>query len=174
MGSTNSCPAVDTTVMRRGKTINHSQQVELSAEISELEIKQALFSMDDNKSPGVDGFTSCFLKKAWTVVKADMIKVVQKFFQKGTMLKVFNYTTITVVPKCPNPTSVRDFGPIACCTVIYKIISKILNCRLQNVMGEIVENNQSAFIPGRMIIDNIVLSHELVKGYNRNTYHLDA
>lgn len=34
-------------------------------------------------------------------------------------------------------------------------------------MDLLVENTQTAFVPGRLINDIIILSHELVKGYGR-------
>lgn len=39
--------------------------------------------------------------------------------------------------------------------------------RLQNVMNLLIYKSQFTFVPGRVIIDNILLSHELVKGYGR-------
>lgn len=39
--------------------------------------------------------------------------------------------------------------------------------RLQHVMDHLVDCSQNAFVPGRVIHDNVVLSHELIKGYGR-------
>ncbi|GKB76435.1 RNA-directed DNA polymerase, eukaryota, reverse transcriptase zinc-binding domain protein [Tanacetum coccineum] len=64
------------------------------------------------------------------------------------------------------PQKVSDFRPIACCNVIYKCISKILTNRIKLALNHIVDDNQSAFVPGRAITDNILLTQELLKGYN--------
>ena len=70
-----------------------------------------------------------------------------------------------MVPKIANPTYVKDFRPIACCIVLYKIIAKIITLRLQKVIGDVIDLAQAGFMPNRSISDNIFLATKLIKGY---------
>lgn len=97
----------------------------------------------------------------------DVCTAVKEFFYTGKMCRVINCTTITLVPKIASPDTVREFNLIACCTILYKIISKILATRIQKVIASIICDAQTGFIPGRKIIDNVILAHELVKAYIR-------
>lgn len=67
---------------------------------------------------------------------------------------------IRLIPKITSPKVVADYRPIAICNVYYKIISKILTGCLQPILDSIISENQSAFIPGRAITDNIMITHE--------------
>jgi len=115
----------------------HHQQLRLCEEVNDQEIWEGLKSIADNKAPGIDGYTACFFKKAWQVVKEDVCSAVKDFFKTGTMCKIINCTTITLVPKIPNPVTVKDFRPIACCIVLYKIIAKVMATRMQKIMPSI-------------------------------------
>ncbi|GKA98433.1 RNA-directed DNA polymerase, eukaryota, reverse transcriptase zinc-binding domain protein [Tanacetum coccineum] len=135
-------------------------------EVSYIEIKEAIFDINDNKAPGPDGFTAKFFKKAWDTVGNDVFKAVKEFFSKGKLLGELNATLITLVPKVSTPHKVSDFIPIACCNAVYKCISKIITNRIKNALDSIVNKNQSAFIPERQITDNILFTQELLKGYD--------
>ncbi|GJT49871.1 sodium/hydrogen exchanger 6 [Tanacetum coccineum] len=73
-------------------------------DVTDTKFKDALFSMGDDKSPGPDGFTSAFFKKAWDVV---------------------------------------------------------------GNLDDLVSINQSAFVLGRRISDNILLTQDLMRNYHQ-------
>ncbi|GJS68512.1 RNA-directed DNA polymerase, eukaryota, reverse transcriptase zinc-binding domain protein [Tanacetum coccineum] len=90
--------------------------------ISDEEIKNAMFQIDDNKASRPDGFSAHFFKKAWNTVGKDVCLAVQEFFETGRILREINLTLIALVPKSQTPQKVSDFKSIACCNVIYKCI----------------------------------------------------
>ncbi|GJR93739.1 RNA-directed DNA polymerase, eukaryota, reverse transcriptase zinc-binding domain protein [Tanacetum coccineum] len=89
-----------------------------------------------------------------------------KFFGNERLLEEVNATLISLVPKVATPSKDSKYRPIACCNVLYKCISKILTNRIRKALKGLVDENQSAFISGRQIQDNIMLAQEFLKGYN--------
>ncbi|XP_019267527.1 PREDICTED: uncharacterized protein LOC109244828 [Nicotiana attenuata] len=83
------------------------------------------------------------------------------------MNRAINYTSLTLIPKNDHPVTVKEYRSIAGCTVLNKIISKVLASRLQKVIASVVCEAQAEFIPSRKISDNIFLAQELVKSYTR-------
>ncbi|KAL2532785.1 Reverse transcriptase domain-containing protein [Abeliophyllum distichum] len=143
------------------------QAVDLVKSFSYGEIKEALFDIDNDKSPEPDGYSSFFFKKAWHVVGNDVCGVVEEFFSSSSLLKKINHSVVVLVPKSTHAPSVGDYRPISCCNVIYKIISKLLASRLVPVMDTLVNKVQYAFIQGRCMAKNIHLAQELLRHYNR-------
>ena len=141
--------------------------VNLEKDVTKEEVKEILFRMPGNKSPGPDGFTSDFFKEAWQVIGDDVTVAIQSFFQKGFLPKGTNSTILALVPKKEEVKLMKDYRPISCCNVLYKIISKLLARRLKGILPKCIALNQSAFIKKRLLMENVLLATEIVKDYHK-------
>lgn len=133
------------------------------------DIKNVLFSLGKNKMPSPDGFGFLFYKKSWDIIGSDITKAILDFFNKGKLLKQLNHTSISLIPKTSNPTSIQHFRPISCCSTLYKTIAKVIARCLKLVLPDLVANNQGAFIPRRSIRHNSLLCQKLLNRYNRSS-----
>ncbi|XP_059294737.1 uncharacterized protein LOC132047756 [Lycium ferocissimum] len=96
-------PAVSKATMRRGPVLNQLQGIHLCKDITNDEIHDALFSIGDDKSPGVDSYNVCFYKKSRGLIKEDIQKAIKEFFTTGVMHRAINCTILTLVPKTAAP-----------------------------------------------------------------------
>lgn len=63
----------------------------------------------------------------------------------------------------------KDYRPISCCNVLYKVISKIIANRLKKILLDLIALNQSAFVKDRLLVENLLLATELVKDYHKDS-----
>ncbi|GKA54151.1 protein LAZ1 [Tanacetum coccineum] len=160
LGTNMACDELDCEGLFHKKVFELSNET-MTRPVTNEEIKRAMFGIGDDKSPGPDGFTPVFFKKGCDVVRHDVCHVVRDFFVNGKLLKEINHTFLALILKVTIPLKVTDYRPISCCNVIYKCISKILTNRIIEGVKEVVSDNQSAFIPGRRISDNILITRSL-------------
>ncbi|GJY15770.1 RNA-directed DNA polymerase, eukaryota [Tanacetum coccineum] len=156
------------------KKLDLDQQVILEREISRDEVKRAVWDCGTDKSPGPDGFTFGFYRRYWSFLDKDVEKVVRYFFHHGVFSKAGNSSFIALLPKVPNANKVNDFRPITLIGSLYKIISKILANRLVDVVGDIVNEVQSAFVANKQILDDMWRGEELFKSKYPRIYALES
>ncbi|GJX28595.1 RNA-directed DNA polymerase, eukaryota, reverse transcriptase zinc-binding domain protein [Tanacetum coccineum] len=107
----------------------NDEAMEMVRPISDAEIKNAMFGIEDSKAPGPDGYTSRFYKSAWSIVGKDVCQAVKEFFTSGKLLGEVNAIVISLIPKILIPDKVSDLRPIACCNVPYKGYNKKLSVK---------------------------------------------
>ncbi|XP_013739623.2 uncharacterized protein LOC106442489 [Brassica napus] len=161
------CP--DGSVAKSHSEIKTEAERGLEAEVSAEEVKGVLFAMPSYKSPGPDGFSSEFYKTAWSVIGEDFRVAVQSVFKMSFLPKGVNSTILALIPKKTKALEMRDYRPIACCNMIYKVVSKILANRLKVILPRIILANQSAFVKGRLFMENVLLASEIVKDYHKDS-----
>lgn len=100
---------IDLQATRLGPQITTSQAQDLIKPISKTDIEDALRDIDESKSPGLDGFSSHFVKAAWGIIKDDVYMAILQLFNDDTMYSPTIITSITFVPKIANTSKPKDF-----------------------------------------------------------------
>lgn len=119
-----------------------------------------MWSSDGNKSPEPDGFSLKFFKLCLEVIKVDVLSFVRNFHEKAILTKACTSSFISLIPKVSNPQYLCDYRPICLVGSLDKIIEKLLAARLRLVVGKLVSSNQMTFIPGRCILDGVLVVDE--------------
>lgn len=58
--------------------------------------------------------------------------------------------------------------------MIYKVITQIMINRLRPLLQQLISQNQGAFVPGKSIIDNILIAHELFSDFQKKKGRVGA
>jgi hypothetical protein len=116
--------------------------------------------MFPTKAPGPDGFPAHFFQRHWNVCGTEVTAVVLRILKGEDDPTVINNTFIVLIPKVASPDELGQFRLISLCNVLYKIASKVVSNTLKVVLPDIISEEQSAFVPGRLITDNIISAFE--------------
>nr|GEV38670.1 RNA-directed DNA polymerase, eukaryota, reverse transcriptase zinc-binding domain protein [Tanacetum cinerariifolium] len=137
------------------------QNLDLERNVTNEETKRAVWDCGTDKSPGSDGLTFGFYRRYWDTIEKD-VEAVSFFFTSCTFPKGGNASFIALILKMQDAKVVKDYKPICLIDSMYKIIAKILANRLVGVLGDLVNEVQSAFIVNRQILDGPFILDELI------------
>jgi hypothetical protein len=140
----------------------------LEAEFSEEEIKRAIDGSYAEGAPGPDGFSFLFYKKFWSIIKDDFMAVVRGFKKGEVNIARLNYVMIILTPKEEEAKDLKKFRPISLINCSFKIVAKALNNRLEAICDRLLASNQTVFVKGRYILENVVTAHEIIHDSAKN------
>lgn len=66
------------------------------------------------------------------------------------------------------------FCLISFCNILYNIVAKVLANMLKRIVPTIISPTQSAFVPERLILDNILVAYEIMHFLNNKRYGKDG
>ncbi|XP_059302211.1 uncharacterized protein LOC132054175 [Lycium ferocissimum] len=138
--------------------INHNDNVSLTTIPDLEEIKNVVFNMSPSSAAGPDGYNGNFLKKCWNIIQEDIKNTVHAFFNGKNLTKFYSHTCLVLIPKVESPSNFGDLRQISLSNFTAKIISKILSIRLNHLLDKIIFENQSGFVKGRLITENVLLA----------------
>ncbi|KAL3690752.1 hypothetical protein R1sor_004403 [Riccia sorocarpa] len=115
-------------------------------------------STDDQEEilEGHDGLTIQVVQKCWELVGDSCVKMLQAVWAKKGILKADCLAIIKLIHKGDDKKKLANWRPISLMTLTYKIVSKILANWVRERIPDLVDSQQSGFIKGRQIADNIL------------------
>ena len=144
--------------------LKEDEQESLEKDLTLEELKDALASFADNKSPGEDGFTKEFYQTFFDLIGKDLLNSYNDSFQKGSLSISQKRGTITLIPKGEiNLTDLKNWRPISLLNVDYKLLSKVLAKRIEQLLPKLIHTDQTGFISGRYIGQNIRLLSDIME-----------
>ncbi|XP_075091545.1 uncharacterized protein LOC142171747 [Nicotiana tabacum] len=124
--------------------------------------KGAVFELSGDSSSGADRFTGIFYQDYWEIIGFDIYSIILHFYGGVALSKYFTHTNLVMLPKKPMVQIFYDLRPISLSKFINKVISRVLHDRLEKLLPALISPNQSRFMKGRSIFENILLTHERV------------
>lgn len=131
----------------------------LLAHFREDEIAKAVNSMSPFHASGIDDFNALFSQKFWPIIRLEVTDYCLLVLNGTIEIVEINKTYIVLIPKVKRLKNMTRFRPISLCSVLYKIISKVIVNRMLNVC---IDEAQGAFIPGRLIFYNTLIAYKIL------------
>ena len=137
---------------------------ELEGEITLKECQDILCTFKPEKSPGDDGFTWEFCNCFFELLGRDLVDSFNSAYNASEMSISQRRGVITLVPKeDADLESLNNWRPITLLNLDYKIVSKIIARRIEKVLPLLVCSDQSGFVKGRYIGQNVRLINDILE-----------
>lgn len=147
--------------------VTEADKVKLIEPFTLEEVRKVVFDIKQNRAPGPDGFPGEFYMHFWDLIKNDLVDMINDFHKGCLEIERLNYGIITLIPKIKDAAQNQKFRPICLLNVSFKIITKVLMNRLNNVMAYIISKHQTAFMENRYIMEGVVILHETLNTIHR-------
>ena len=143
--------------------LNIEEQESLEKDLTFEELKDALTSVADNKSPGEDGFTKQFYEAFFDLLGKYLLNSYNEAFNRGSLSVSQKRGTITLIPEGDeNLSDLKNWRPISLLNIDYKILSKALAKRMEQYLPKLIHSDQTGFVNGRYIGQNIRLLSDIM------------
>lgn len=134
------------------RKVSDSDSAELEKPITYEELTSALQRTANSSTPGEDGMTYLFLKAIWDKAGPLLTKDAENIMQTGILPESMALVLIRLIPKRKRKDlTVDDFRPISLINTSLRVISQVLNMRLQKVTKDLIGYDQCGFMPERQM-----------------------
>ncbi len=139
-----------------GSKLNMLEKNHLDRPLDVAELDKALLEANLRSAPGVDGYSYRFIAKFWRFFRIPLFKCAEQGLEDGSLPDFFKTAVIKLIPKKGDTTMIKNWRPISLLINFYKIISRLINSRLQDFTDRLLSRAQKGFTKSRQIHEVII------------------
>ena len=125
--------------------------------------------MPNGKSPGTYEFPAEFYKVFWIDLKDILLSCYVAAFRTRKMSISQRHGIITLIPKKNSvPFLLKNLRPISLLNTDYKIATRCIASRLKQVLPSIIHPDQTGYLKGRYIGENVRLLFDVIEHAQEN------
>jgi hypothetical protein len=132
----------------------------LTRNLTIKEVSEAIRALPKRKAPGHDRVPMEFFHEFVSEVAPTLFHAFVAMLSVGSTLAHVNKGMITLIPKLGDRARLNNWRPITLLGSIYKILARIFARRIQADLTEVIRPNQTGFVEGRSILDNVFMAQE--------------
>ncbi|KAH0778498.1 hypothetical protein KY290_004925 [Solanum tuberosum] len=83
-------------------------------------------------------------------------------FDQSKMPALNNTTIFCLIPKCPDPPTLKSYRPIGLCNTSYKLVTKIIVNLIKPILPSIIGPSQASFLSNRRASNNAIIVQEYI------------
>uniref|UniRef100_A0A0V0IRY6 Putative ovule protein n=1 Tax=Solanum chacoense TaxID=4108 RepID=A0A0V0IRY6_SOLCH len=140
------------------RIITKEQNQEMKRVPTKEEVKHVVFELNGDSASGQDGYSGKFFQSCWEIIGESVWNMVRAFFSGYELPRYITHTNLVLIPKKYVVDNFGDLRPISLSTFANKIISHLIHERLSTVLPRIISVNQTGFVKGMSITENVLLA----------------
>ena len=132
--------------------------------LTKTECEEALKCMNADKTPRTDGLPVEFYKAFWDDISTHLLSALNFAYESGCLSITQRRGIIKLIPKKSiEPFYIKNWRPITLLNTDYKIAAKAIANRIKTVLPKLINNDQTGFMKGRFIGENIRLIDGIIQ-----------
>jgi len=140
--------------------VTQAMNERLTRDLSFKDVTDAIKALPKGKAPGHNGVPMEFFQEFKKEVAPMLLHAFSAMFRVSTTSAHINKGLITLIPKSRDRARLNNWRPITLLGSLYKVLAKTLARRIQTDLTEIIRPNQTGFVEGRSILDNVFMAQE--------------
>lgn len=154
-------------------TVSDTQNQRLTSKITKEEVQAAIKRLKTGKSPGADGFNSEWYKNMQEELIPTLLKAFNWVMEKKIIPTSWSEAIISIIPKeNKDKLECGNYRPISVLNTDYKLFTSILSKRLETILPDLINTDQTGFIRQRQTLDNIRKTLHIMKHAKQNNLEI--
>ena len=142
----------------------------LSGEFTADELSKAMSKLKPGKAPGRDNIHPEFVMHQSTITSSWLCAFFSSCYQRCKLPKIWRRASVIALPKPNKPAEdPKAYRPISLLCVPFKILERMIHCRIEPVIDPQLPQEQAGFRRGRSTVDQVtLLSQDIEDSFQDN------